>query len=95
MEKQWSRVEEIIALTCEQADYYFSLAMNGDIRVKGKFIRDENGRLRPVLVKTTFLPPVSQAVPESKSHSWGAAAASSKKSNWLGQFIKWTRKLIK
>lgn len=97
MDKQESRKEEIIALTGEQANYYFSLAMNGDIRIKGKFIRDKNGQLRPVLVRTTFLPPEAKEAAETPNHPWGIVRPSParKKGSWLSNIFSWTQKFIR
>ncbi|WP_149026688.1 hypothetical protein [Desulforamulus ferrireducens] len=97
-------MEEIIALTGEQASYYFSLAMKGNIRVKGKFIRDEKGQLRPVLVRTIFLPPEADNTAESKNHPWGLAVPEAspggsspmrRKSLWFKHFKDWTQRFIR
>ncbi|ABO51306.1 hypothetical protein Dred_2802 [Desulforamulus reducens MI-1] len=58
MNQGWCRVEEIIDLTGDSAKSCFSQAMHGDIRIKGKFMRDNTGKLRPVLVKTSYHPSI-------------------------------------
>lgn len=52
VDKRWAIVEELEKLTEENAADFLSPSMYGQVKVKGKYIRDENGKLVPVLVKT-------------------------------------------
>lgn len=51
-EKRWAIIEELEKVTEENASNFLSPSVYGQAKVKGKFIRDENGKLVPVLVKT-------------------------------------------
>lgn len=51
-EKSWAIIEELEKLTQENAANFLSPSMYGQVKIKGKYIRDENGKLIPVLVKT-------------------------------------------
>ncbi len=104
MDHCWDKVEEIIELTGDNASYYFSQAMNGTIRIKGRFIRDENGKLRPVLVKTSYRPAIPYDVPASETRPWGVVPTqlsispvppppAVKKSKWFTYLLNWLGKL--
>lgn len=45
--------EELENLTNEKASNFFLPSMFGQVKVKGKFVRDLDGKLVPVLVKNT------------------------------------------
>lgn len=49
--KKWVMFEELEKLTTENAANFISPSMYGQVKIKGKYIRDENGKLVPVLVK--------------------------------------------
>lgn len=51
-EKQWNIIEEVEKLTEENASNFLAPSVYGQVKIKGKFIRDEHGKLVPVLVKT-------------------------------------------
>jgi len=51
-EKEWAIIEELEKLTQENAANFLAPYMHGQAKVKGKYIRDENGKLIPVLVRT-------------------------------------------
>mgnify|MGYP000849920605 FL=1 len=50
--KQWTIIEEVEKLTEENASNFLAPSVYGQVKIKGKYIRDENGKLVPVLVKT-------------------------------------------
>lgn len=56
-EKKWALIEELEKLTEDNAADYLSPSIYGQAKIKGKFIRDETGKLVPVLVKTKRQPP--------------------------------------
>lgn len=106
MDQNWDKVEEIIDLTDKDASYYFSQAMKGSIRIRGKFIRDENGKRRPVLVKTSYQPVPPDDNRLSETSPWGvlpiqrssAPVSSSpplKKNKWFVSLVNWFSKSIK
>lgn len=49
--KRWVIVEEIEQLTEENANKFLSPSVYGQAKIKGKYIRDKNGKLLPVLVR--------------------------------------------
>ena len=52
VKKQWAIIEEVEKLTEENASDFLAPSVYGQVKIKGKFIRDEQGKLVPVLVKT-------------------------------------------
>lgn len=50
--KQWTIIEEVEKLTEENASNFLAPSVYGQVKIKGKYIRDEHGKLVPVLVKT-------------------------------------------
>lgn len=108
MDRGCVAIEEIIELNGENASYYFSQAMNGTIRIKGKFIRDENGRLRPVLVKTSHRSAVACQPAAGETNSWGSVLpqltaltepspyleAKIKKNSWINNLCNRFRKIL-
>lgn len=99
MNDQLYKVEEIIELTGENASYYMSQAMQGTIKIRGKFIRDAQGKLRPVLVKTGYQQNPPAQVLASETPSWGVAPMEfpirRKKPKGVALWINWFRNLFK
>lgn len=90
------KVEEIIELNSENASYYMAQARQGIIKIRGKFIRDANGKLRPVLVKTFY-----QQLPTAQSldvlePSWGKVPTEvpMKRENRRGGLLKLFKSLF-
>ncbi|OPZ75742.1 MAG: hypothetical protein BWY80_00006 [Firmicutes bacterium ADurb.Bin456] len=53
--RQWAILEEVEKLTEENAADFLSPSVYGQVKIKGKYIRDEHGKLVPVLVKTRLV----------------------------------------
>jgi len=70
---------ELEKLTNDKAENYLSPSIHGQVKIKGKFIRDENGKLVPILVRTyeeatpvqTIPVPVTIAKPPEPKCLWG------------------------
>ncbi|MDD4237499.1 MAG: hypothetical protein PHT62_02915 [Desulfotomaculaceae bacterium] len=52
-DKKLTILSDLEKLTKEKAENFLSPSIHGQVKIKGKFIRDENGRLVPILVRTT------------------------------------------
>lgn len=105
MDKKRDTVEEIIELTGDNEAYYLSQATSGAIKIRGKFIRSETGRLRPVLVKTSYSPLQTVITPGMENPSWRPAKqhsgvtpstflAASRYKKWYESLLNWVRKFL-
>ncbi|AEF93421.1 hypothetical protein Desca_0529 [Desulfotomaculum nigrificans CO-1-SRB] len=88
MDKRWDIIEEIFELTGEHAANCLAQPLSGSVRIKGKFIRGENGRLRPVLVKTTYLPVYNTPDPEAETNPWSIVTPSASTTANSGPLVK-------
>ncbi|MDO7785780.1 hypothetical protein [Desulforamulus aquiferis] len=92
MADKWDVMEEIFELSDNRAVNLFLQPVEGQVKIRGRFVRDEGGKLRPVLVKTSYFP--SRNNEQSPDSPWRIVASqpatsSDKSSNNNKSINKW------
>lgn len=93
--KQWPILEEVEKLTEENAVNFLSPSVYGQVKIKGKYIRDEHGQLIPVLVKTRLIQTGQTGAVQGKAvQSKKEEIRESERSGLLNRLQRWLRSLF-
>lgn len=89
VDKRWGILDEVEKLTEENAANFLSPSVYGQVKIKGKYIRDDQGKLVPVLVKVR-----SEVQPTSAGQHIRQEIRKPEKPGVLKRFPKWLHTLF-